>query len=91
MRQNPLHSVLSGSPGTGEMGWPSSARGVIARIPEDLEVEALLDLEERNGFSVLDFDRQSCRVATWRCPQGYVDPGELALDRAVDFVIPRPA
>lgn len=88
---NPLYGVLSGSPGTGDMGWPSRARGVVARIPRDLEVEALLNLEERNGFSVLDFDRQGCRVATWRCPQGYVAPEELALERAVDFVIPRPA
>lgn len=91
LRRNPLHCVLSGSVGTGSMGWPSRARGVIARVPRDMEVEALLDLEERNGFSVLDFDRQAVHVVTWRCPEGYVDPEDLTLDRAVDFVVPSPA
>jgi len=87
---NPLYSVLSGPIGTGAVGWPSRARGVSPRAPQDLQVQTLLELEERNGFTLLDFDRNGCRVATWRCPEGYVSPAELTLERALDTVIPRP-
>lgn len=86
---NPVHSVLSGPVGTGVMGWPSRARGVVARVPDAIEGEPLLALEERNGVTVLDFDRERCRAVTWRCPEGYVSPDALALERAVDLVIPR--
>jgi len=88
---NPVHTVLSGTVGTGAMGWPSRARGVAPRVPEALETESLLEYEERNGFTVLDCDRQACRVVTWRCPEGYVSPEDLAVERAVDFSVRRRA
>jgi len=88
---NPVHTVLSGPVGTGAAGWPSRARGVVARVPEALAGESLLALEERNGFTVLDFDRDTARLVTWRCPEGYVSPSSLALARAADFTVRRPA
>jgi hypothetical protein len=81
LRRNPVLSVLAGPVGVGEIGWPSRARGVTARTPEALRVASLLALEERNGFSLLDFDRASLRIETLGCPPGYVAPGALTLDR----------
>jgi len=88
---NPVHTVLSGTVGTGAVGFPSRARGVSPRVPEALGGEALLPYEERNGFSVLECDREAARVATWRCPEGYVSPDTLAVERAVDVSVPRRA
>lgn len=86
---NPVHSVLSGPVGTGAVGFPSRARGVAARVPAELGGESLLALEERNGFTTLDFDRESVRVTTWRCPEGYVAPASLAVEPAVEFRVGR--
>jgi len=86
---NPVHSVLSGPVGTGVVGWPSRARGVVARVPEALAGESLLPLEERNGFTTLELDRSAARVVTWRCPEGYVAPASLAVEPAVDLALPR--
>ena len=78
----PVVSILAGPVGVGEIGWPSRARGVAARIPEDVVAESLLDLDERNGFTLLDFDRGSARIEIFGCPPGYVSPDRLALDVA---------
>jgi len=80
--------VLSGPVGTGVVGWPSRARGVVARVPEALAGESLLPLEERNGFTTLELDRSAARVVTWRCPEGYVAPASLAVEPAADFTLP---
>jgi hypothetical protein len=87
LSSNPVYSVLSGPVGTGEMGWPSRARGVETRAPADLEVSRVHPLEERNGFTVLDFDRERCRIELLRCPDGYVSPGSLRLESAVSFTL----
>jgi hypothetical protein len=84
---NPVWSVLSGPVGTGEIGWPSRARGVETRAPEALRAAPVLPLDERNGFSVLDFDRNGARVELLRCPEGYVRPSELRLASAVSFTL----
>ncbi len=87
---NPLVAVLSGTPGTGSVGWPSRARGVAPRVPDALEAEPVLAYEERNGFTRLDFDRDTCRIETRRCPEGYVAPEALATEVASERVIRRP-
>lgn len=86
--QNPVHTLLSGPVGVGEIGWPSRARGVTARAPEELSVRSLLDLEERNGFSVLDFDRYGAQLRTYGCPTGYVSPDRLTVSEAVSIDLP---
>ena len=87
--RNPLHSVLSGAVGTGQIGWPSRARGVDPRTPEALGVTTLLALEERNGFTVLDFEGPRCTVRCLRCPDGYVAPERLVLATALRFDLTR--
>ena len=87
LNRNPVHSVLSGPVGVGDLGWPSRARGVDARIPEELSAESLLALEERNGFTLLDFDRRSVRIETLACGPEYRSPDQIQLDRALGLEI----
>jgi len=82
---NPVHSVLSGPVGVGDLGWPSRARGVTARTPRDLRAVEVLELEERNGFTVLDFDRRSLAVDLLGCPPGWVSPDRLDVKRAASL------
>jgi hypothetical protein len=86
---NPVHSVLSGPVGTADMGWPSYARGVRAGTPADLGVRELQALDERNGFTVLDFDRERCRVEVFACGPDYVPPEALRPDRVFGLTLDR--
>ena len=79
---NPVYSVLSGPVGVGDLGWPSRARGVAAHTPRDMHVEELLGLEERNGFTVLDFAPHAVTVDILGCPEGWVSPAELEVKTA---------
>jgi hypothetical protein len=79
---NPVHSALSGPVGVGDLGWPSRARGVDSRNPSDLDVTEILGLEERNGFSVIDFDSENAVVDLFGCPQGWTDPSDLSVASA---------
>ena len=82
LTSNPVHSILSGPVGVGEAGWPSRARGVEPRTPAGLEVTPLLELEERNGFTILDFEGDRMEARLMRCPEGYVSPARLDLELA---------
>jgi len=82
LRAKPVYSVLSGPVGVGDVGWPSRARGVDSRTPEDLDVTEVLGLEERNGFTVLDFDRETAVVHLLGCPAGWTDPSVLSVASA---------
>jgi hypothetical protein len=82
---NPVHAILSGPVGVGDIGWPSRARGVAARVPEDLGAESLLGLDERNGFTLLDFDRRTVRLQILGCPRDYVSPANLDVAPAFEL------
>jgi hypothetical protein len=87
LNRNPVHAILSGPVGVGDLGWPSRARGVDARIPTELSAASLLDLQERNGFTLLDFDRHSIRIETLGCGPEYEAPDQIKLDRALELEI----
>ena len=82
LQENPLYSILSGPVGVGDVGWPSRARGVQARTPEDLVVSNLLELDERNGFSLLEFDRDQAEANLVGSPSGYVPSTQLTVETA---------
>jgi hypothetical protein len=84
---NPILSILSGPVGVGDIGWPSRARGVESRTPNELTVSNLLELEELNGFTILDFDRERADVRLVRCPEGYVSPSQLRVETASQLSI----
>jgi len=68
--------------GTPSRGWPSRARGVAAHTPRDVHAEESLGLEERNGFTVLDFAPHGVTVDILGCPEGWVSPAELEVETA---------
>ena len=84
----PVVSVLSGPVGVGDMGWPSRARGVESTTPNALETEELLALDERNGVTILEFNRGGVRVVTLGCPTGWIEPLSLTFDAALDLYLP---
>jgi hypothetical protein len=66
-------------------GFRPEAPGVPARLPEDLGAESLLALDERNGFTLLDFDRRTARVQILGCPRDYVSPANLDVAPAFEL------
>jgi len=58
---------------------------VTPRIADALVAEALLDLDERNGFTQMDFDRGAARVRTFGAPRAYVPPPALVLQPALEL------
>lgn len=68
---NPVHTVLPGALGTGDGGWPSVARGEFPWTPARLRTEPLAALEERNGFAIVDVEREQVTVQLfcWRPPE----------------------
>ncbi|MDX2168557.1 MAG: hypothetical protein SF182_15890 [Deltaproteobacteria bacterium] len=77
LSDNPVVSVISGTPGTG-VGWPSAARGTVATPPRHLDVEPITSIQELNGFHILDVEPDQVRVSHFRW-QRNVDPVE-AID-----------
>lgn len=89
-RENPVVSVLVGSPGTGPLGWPSQFRGQRPEPSGTLAVEERLRPLEENGFSLLDATPEEVRVSQFRW---LPEEGEEALDRLEPFAVhrfPRP-
>ena len=70
---------------TGERNWKPPSGGVGARTAADLEAEALLGLDERNGYALLDFDRRSARVRCFGTPADAFAPSTLQVDEALAF------
>ena len=78
---NPVHSILSGPGGVGDLGWLSNARGLSARIPEKMAVEELLPPVERNGYTRLNLTRNSCEILLYaaRTPSHKADLLQLEI------------
>jgi hypothetical protein len=71
LSRNPIHTILPGTIGTGDHGYPSSARGVAPYHPAVLDIQDQAAMEERNGFSIVDVrpDRIEVRQYRWRPPE----------------------
>jgi hypothetical protein len=69
--EQPVHIVLSGTLGTGDLGFPSAYRGVESRPSQLVDMEQALKPLERNGFTVIDVtaERMTFSIFTWRPPQ----------------------
>ncbi len=77
LRNNPVHSVLTGPVSTGPRGWPSSARGTPPLVASGLEVGGTLAPVEQNGFTIVDVTREKLhfRMFRWK-----MDRPEAELD-----------
>jgi hypothetical protein len=62
-----VHSILTGPLGTGT-GWPSAARGTPPLIASNLDVDSLAEVEEKNGFTLVDLSQaeMTVRLFKWR-------------------------
>jgi len=85
LRENPVYSVLAGPVSTGDMGWPSRARGVQTRTPRSLEVEEVLDFREQIGFAILDFDREDLHLRLLGSPPDLLEPRPRDFEVAPPF------
>lgn len=68
---NPIHAILPGTIGTGNEGYPSSARGIKPFHPAALTISDTAAMEERNGFSIVDVypSRIDVQQFRWRPPE----------------------
>jgi len=59
----------------GKLGFPSSFRGEGATVPVDMQVDEVNAPVERNGFTILDVQRQQVKfdIYTWRLPETMQD------------------
>jgi hypothetical protein len=71
LSKNPVISICSGSPGTGPRMWPSAFRGLVAEPPTDIAMEEKLSPVEKNGFVIVDIDREKMVIDyyAWREPE----------------------
>jgi len=69
--EQPVHTILTGPLGTGDLGFPSAYRGVESRPSQLLDMEQAMKPVERNGFTVIDVtpERMTFSIFTWRPPQ----------------------
>ncbi|MFK7904567.1 MAG: hypothetical protein AB8B69_05565, partial [Chitinophagales bacterium] len=69
---NPIHAIGTGPLGSGKLGFPSSIRGTIPLIADDLEVEELAPPLEKNGFTILEItpDTIDIKIFAWRPSDG---------------------
>lgn len=68
---NPVTTLVAGSLGTGDTGWPSVARGTLPKAAHAIQMEELAAATEQNGFTVLDITREriDVRMFAWRPPE----------------------
>jgi len=88
--RQPVHTVMSGTLGTGDLGFPSAFRRVESTPSATVTMEEALRPTEKNGFTILDITPQSitCRLFFWRPPQALEEIDTMAP--AAVYVIPRP-
>jgi hypothetical protein len=67
----PVHAVLAGTLGTGDLVFPSSFRAVESKPSQLVGVEEVLKPTEKNGFSIIDVtpDKMTFTLFMWRPPQ----------------------
>jgi hypothetical protein len=76
----PIHAILSGTLGTGDLGFPSAYRGVESNPSQVLQVEQLMAPVEKNGFTIIDVtpDQMTFSLYVWRPPQPIEDIDSMA-------------
>jgi phosphodiesterase/alkaline phosphatase D-like protein len=65
----PVNSILTGPLGTGTV-WPSATRGTPPLVASALAVNSLADVEEKNGFTLVDMTPNQIEVSLFRWRRG---------------------
>jgi hypothetical protein len=68
---NPMHFILNGTLGTGDLAFPSSFRSVESKQSHLVGMDEALKPTEKNGFTVIDVtpDKMTFTMFMWRPPQ----------------------
>jgi hypothetical protein len=69
--EQPVHTILAGTLGTGDIGFPSTYRRVESSPSLLLHIDQALKPTEKNGFTLIDItpDKMSFSIFMWRPPQ----------------------
>jgi hypothetical protein len=74
---------MTGTLGSGDLGYPSSIRAVESAPAQMLEMQETLKPTEKNGFTIIDVDEDKVTYSMymWRPPQSVdeIDSMEPAL------------
>ncbi len=76
-----VDAILTGPLGTGT-AWPSRARGTPPLIATNLAVASLADVDEKNGFALIDLSQNESTVRLFRWRRG--EP-EQAIDTLTPY------
>jgi hypothetical protein len=86
---NPVHLVMTGTLGTGDLGFPSSYRKIESSAAHSVTLEEVMSPAEKNGFTIIDLTPEKVvySVYLWRPPE----PIELidSLTPTVVYEVPR--
>lgn len=87
----PVHTVMAGTLGTGDLGFPSAYRRVESTPSAMVTMEEALRPTEKNGFTVIDVTPQkmTCSLYAWRPPQDIAEIETMAP--ALVYEILRPS
>jgi hypothetical protein len=88
---HPVHTIMAGTLGTGDMGFPSAFRHVESTPSLTLRMEQALAPTEKNGFTIIDVtpERLTFSLFTWRPPQEVAEID--TMQPALVYEVPRPA
>ncbi len=85
----PVHLVLTGPLGTGDLSFPSAARGAAPAIATGIAMTEHLPPREENGFTILDIGEKAVRIRqfAWRTPTplGAIATMAPVLDRVMSL------
>jgi hypothetical protein len=87
----PVHVVMTGTLGSGDLAFPSAVRRVESAPSKLVTMEQVLEPTEKNGFTVIDVtpDKLTFSQFTWRPPQAVE---EIATMSPVTvYEVPHPA
>jgi PhoD-like phosphatase len=87
----PVHAVLAGTLGTGDLGFPSAYRRVESSPSLVLDMDEALKTTEKNGFTLIDVtpDGMTFSIYMWRPPQRVEEIDTMAP--ALVYEVPRKA
>jgi hypothetical protein len=88
---NPVHTVLAGTLGSGDLAFPSSFRSVESKPSQLVGMDEVLKVTEKNGFSVIDVtpERLTFQIFMWRPPQPVEEID--TMNPALVYEVPRKA
>jgi hypothetical protein len=87
----PVHIVMTGTLGTGDMAFPSAFRSVESKPSQLVGMDEALKPTEKNGFTVVDVtpDKLTFMIFMWRPPQPVAEID--TMQPALVYEVPRNA